>query len=123
MVSSKFGALIGTLFLARDVAHREHLNTGSYAQHMALGDFYEGIVGLADQLAEAYQGIFNTTVDIPLLSHNDGDSIIDTLAAQLDYIHESRYGAVPREWTSLQNVVDEVELIYAQTLYKLRRLK
>ena len=31
---------IGTLFVARDVAHSVHLNTRSFSKHMALNDFY-----------------------------------------------------------------------------------
>jgi hypothetical protein len=47
---------LGYLFLARDVAHSVHLNTRSFSKHMALNTFYDEIVGLADSLAEAYQG-------------------------------------------------------------------
>jgi len=47
---------VGLLFLARDVTHSVHLNTRSYAKHKALGKFYESVVGLADDFAEAYQG-------------------------------------------------------------------
>lgn len=36
--------LIAILFLSREVAHRAHLNTKSYAQHMALGSFYDDII-------------------------------------------------------------------------------
>lgn len=39
---------IAILFLSRDIAHREHLRTKSYAQHGALGDFYDAIIGLTD---------------------------------------------------------------------------
>lgn len=48
--------LIAVLFLSRDIAHREHLSTTSFSQHMALGEFYPGVIDLADKLAEAYQG-------------------------------------------------------------------
>lgn len=120
------GMLIATLFLARDLAHREHLKVtgpGSFSKHTALGPFYEGIVGLADALAEAYQGCFDVLLDIPLATQDGDLSITDTLAAQLDYIHEVRYEAIPRDWTSLHNIVDEVEVLYMSTLYKLRRLQ
>ena len=46
--------LISLLFLARDLAHREHLRTKSFAQHMALNTFYNEIVENADAIAEAY---------------------------------------------------------------------
>ena len=47
---------VGTLFLARDVAHSVHLGTRSFSKHMALNEFYDNIVDLADKFAEAYQG-------------------------------------------------------------------
>lgn len=121
------GMLIATLFLARDLAHREHLKTtgpGSFAVHKgATEPFYEGIVDLADTLTEAYQGWFDVILDIPLATQDGELSIIDTLAGQLDYIHEARYDAIPRDLTFLHNVVDEIELLYAQTLYRLRKLQ
>lgn len=127
MSHQKAGMLIATLFLAREIAHREHLKTtgpGSYAVHAgATGPFYEAIGGLADTLTEAYQGWFDTILDIPLATQDGDLSIIDTLAGQLDYIHEARYDAIPRDLTFLHNVVDEVELLYAQTLYRLRKLQ
>jgi hypothetical protein len=49
-------AFLGHLFLARDVTHSVHLNTRSYAKHKALNKFYVGIIELADDFAEAYQG-------------------------------------------------------------------
>jgi len=47
---------VGTLFLARDVAHSVHLNTRSYSKHKALRGFYDNVIDLADNFAEAYQG-------------------------------------------------------------------
>ena len=47
---------IGLLFASRDYAHKAHLNTDSFAAHMALGDFYDGIIDLADSLAETWMG-------------------------------------------------------------------
>ena len=38
---SKAADFVGMLFLARDVTHSVHLNTRSYAKHMALAGFYE----------------------------------------------------------------------------------
>lgn len=126
MSHKQTGLLIATLFLARDLAHREHLKVsgaGSYARHMALGSFYEGIVDVADRLTETYQGVFDVLLDIPLAAHNTDMDIIDALAAQLDWIHSTRYDCIPREWTCLHNIVDEAEALYATTLYKLRRLQ
>lgn len=34
--------------------HIQHLTTDSYAQHMALGDFYDRLDDLSDKFIEAY---------------------------------------------------------------------
>ncbi len=119
------GTLIATLFLARDLAHREHLKAtgpGSYAAHVALGEFYASIVDLADTLTETYQGRYETLLDIPLLAHDGNTDILNTLRAQREWIREHRYDAVPREETPLQNIIDEIEGQYFSTIYKLKFL-
>ena len=58
--------LIALLFLARDLTHRAHLKTNSYAQHVALNEFYDAIVGFADTFAETYQGMKGIIANIPL---------------------------------------------------------
>ena len=120
--ADKTAMLIATLLLARDITHREHLKTRSYAQHMALGDFYGTIVDLADSLAESWQGRYAKLLDIPLAAHDAEMAIVDNLAAQLEWIHEQRYEAIPREESALQNIIDEIEALYMSTLYKLRFL-
>ena len=52
----KASNLVGTLFLARDVAHSVHLNTRSYSKHKALRHFYEDVIEATDKFAEACQG-------------------------------------------------------------------
>jgi hypothetical protein len=126
MSHEKTGIIIATLFLARDLAHREHLATngiGADARHRSLGEFYEEIVELGDDLAESYMGRFNVDLDIPLLASGVGEDIIAVLEAQADWIHATRYEAVAREETALNNIVDDIELRYYRTLFKLRRLK
>jgi len=119
------GILAGTLLLAREVAHREHLKVqgpGSYAKHMALGDFYNAIGDLADTFVEGYQGCFDCILDVPLVANNSGAPIIEVLRSQQKWIRVTRYTAVPKDETPLQNLIDEVEMLYFRTIYKLRRL-
>jgi hypothetical protein len=119
------GQFIALLFLARDLAHREHLRVrgpGSYARHMALGEFYAGVIGLADTLAESYQGRFGVIEEIPLLENEYQGSIVEILEQQLEWLEANRYKAVPKEDSPLQNVIDEVVNQYLSTLYKLKNL-
>jgi hypothetical protein len=48
--------LLAMLFKARDVTHKLHWGTKSFSVHMALGDLYETLIDLADELAEMYMG-------------------------------------------------------------------
>ena len=116
------GEFISLLFLSRDAAHKEHLRTQSYAQHMALGSFYDEIVDLADSLAEAYQGR-NGIIDIPGMDDEDTGEIVATLKKYLDWIEKNRYEAVPKEDSAIQNIIDEIVSLYLSTLYKLQNLK
>ena len=117
------GQLIAVLFLSRDLAHREHLRTTIYAAHIALGEFYDEIIGLADSLAEAYQGRHGKPLDIPLIGSESKESIADILQEQLDVVEQMRYEAIDKADTALQNIVDEIVGQYLSTLYKLRRFK
>lgn len=119
------GRLVGTLFLAREYAHRAHLRVtgpGSYAKHVALGEFYEGIIDIADSLTEAYQGRHDI-IDIPYLDMPEGDDPIKVLEDLLDDVEKLRYDAIDKKETALQNIVDEAVATFLSTLYKLRKLK
>jgi hypothetical protein len=113
---------IGTLFLARDVTHSVHLNTRSYAKHVALNEFYDGIVDLADKFAEAYQGRHGLIGPITLMSAKKTTDVIEFLKDSLADIEEMRYKVCEKDDTPLQNIIDEIVGQYLSTLYKLRFL-
>jgi len=113
---------VGILFLARDVAHSVHLNTRSYAKHVALNAFYDGIVDLADKFAEAYQGRHGLIGPIGLMSAKKTNNIIEFLQDHLAEIESNRYEVCPKTDTALQNLIDEIVALYLSTLYKLRFL-
>lgn len=115
--------LLATLFLSREVAHREHLKTKSFSQHMALGEFYEGIVERADAIAEAYQGKYFVIDEIPILGWDGKGKIDDILESHMDDIEKLRYQACDKNETAIQNLIDEAIALYLSTLYKLRNLK
>tara|TARA_R110000796_G_scaffold89578_4_gene193136 strand:+ start:1920 stop:2294 length:375 start_codon:yes stop_codon:yes gene_type:complete len=117
---------VALLFLARDMAHRAHLKAtgpGSFAAHMALGNFYQNIIERADAFAEAYQGRFNELLDIPLLENDYAGEIADVLEQQMAWIEDTREEICSRNETALHNVIDEAVLLYQSTLYKLRFLE
>jgi len=113
---------VGTLFLARDVAHSVHLNTRSFAKHSALNEFYDNIVELADKFAEAYQGKYSLIGPISLMSAKKTNNIVEFLESQAAEIEDMRYKVVDKTCTPLQNIIDEIMGQYYSTLYKLKYL-
>ena len=113
---------VGMLFLARDVAHSVHLNTRSYAKHVALNIFYDRIVGAADDFAEAYQGRHGLMGPITLMSAKKTGNIIEFLEDQLKELEAVRYDVCDKSDTSLQQLIDNIIEVYLRTLYKLRFL-
>lgn len=113
---------VGTLFLARDVAHSVHLNTRSYAKHKALNNFYDDIVDLVDDFAEAYQGRHGLIGPITLMSAKKTTNIIEFLESSLADIEGMRYKVVDKEDTAIQQLIDNIVELYLSTLYKLKFL-
>jgi len=118
----KASDFVGMLFLARDVAHSVHLNTRSFAKHMALQGFYEEVVGLADNFAEAYQGKHGLMGPISLMSAKKTGNIVEFLQDQMEEIEAERFKIVDKDCTPLHNIIDEIVALYLSTLYKLRFL-
>jgi chloramphenicol O-acetyltransferase len=118
----KAADFVGTLFLARDVAHSVHLNTRSYSKHKALRHFYEDVIELADKFAEAYQGRHGLIGPISLMSAKKTANIIQFLESSLDDIEKMRYDVCEKTDTPIQNIIDEIVGLYLGTLYKLRFL-
>ena len=118
----KCAEFLGALFLARDVAHSVHLNTRSYAKHVALNIFYDRIIGAADDFAEAYQGRYGLIGPIPLHSAKKTANIIEFLEGSLKEIEDSRYEVCDKTDTALQQLIDNIVEVYLRTLYKLRFL-
>lgn len=118
----KMADFIGALFLARDVTHSVHLNTRSYAKHVALNAFYDGIVGLADGLAESYQGRHGLIGPITLQSAKKTGNVIEFLEDSLAEIEKTRYDVCEESDTAIQNQIDEIVSLYLTTLYKLKFL-
>jgi hypothetical protein len=113
---------LGTLFLARDVSHSVHLNTRSYAKHMALNEFYDNIVELTDKFAEAYQGRHGLIGAVTLMSAKKTGNIIEFLEDSMKEVEDCRYDVCEKTDTAIQNIIDEIVGQYLSTLYKLKFL-
>lgn len=118
----KCADFVGTLFLARDVAHSVHLNTRSFAKHSALNSFYDEVIELADKFAETYQGRHGLIGPISLMSAKKTTNIIEFLQDSLSDIEKMRYEVCEKTDTPIQNIIDEIIALYLSTLYKLQFL-
>ena len=105
--------IVSTLFLSREQAHRAHLRTKSYAQHVALGEFYETV--------EVAQGTYGLLPEIPFKTPTKG-AIANVLEAHLECIEDCKSEFKNACDGPLLNLIDEIGALYAKTLYKLRHL-
>lgn len=116
--------LIARVFYARNLAHFEHWRAqgeGSFARHMALGDFYESIIDALDPLVEAYQGVFGLIDSIPAPEKLLSDCVA-CFEADAEWIEE-HHEELCKGNRAVANLVDGVSAIYLSTIYKLQNLK
>ena len=109
---------IGALMNSREQAHIFHLRTSSFAQHKALQAYYEAIVPLLDQWAEAYMGKYGKLRRITLNKRyiqnpQNARAYFKRLLARI------RLMKLPRGDTYLKNIQDEIVSLIRQTLYML----
>lgn len=116
--------LISRVFYARNVAHFEHWRAkgeGSFAKHMALGEFYDGVIDALDSLVEAYQGAYDLIGNIPAPETPNGD-VLKLLQGDADWIEEN-HEDICKSNRAVANLIDALTGVYLSTIYKLRNLK
>lgn len=110
---------IGIMFMSRTLSHMSHLQTKSYAEHKALNKFYDEIVDLVDDLAEAAQGQYGI-LDVPFI--NMSGNIKDPIGMLQGHLKqlEATMSMVDEDY--LMSIFQEVQRLYRSTLYKLVNL-
>lgn len=127
--------LVARCFAARTAAHFAHLTTSSYAEHAALGDFYDAVASGADEFAECYQAVFGRISEFPSIRPSQGDikaSLSDLriwIATNREeccksYADKDAEGAESDDvdCTELANLIDNILAVVDRCLYKLRYL-
>jgi hypothetical protein len=102
-------------------AHLLHWTTDSYAHHVALGDYYQQIPELVDQLAEAYMGRYGQFQSFPDDYYLPTDDPVEYMEGIKYFVQDSR--EVMPDDSEIQNLIDEIAQLIDSTLYKLRFLK
>lgn len=121
--NSGFKEIISVLFHSRTQVHVYHLQTESYAEHKALQDYYEGVLGMIDSLVESYQGKYGIITNYTTIKVDDyvGNEEVKTYLEKVNTIIEKNRTSVKESY--IQNQIDTVQELIFSTLYKLKFLK
>lgn len=104
-------------------AHILHLQSRSYAEHQALGEFYGAMGDLTDAFVEAYQGKKSLIQNYPADFKLPVGSAIEYIVSLGKEVADLRHSAGFPQDEELQNEVDNIANLINSTLYKLRFLK
>ena len=118
--------IISVLFHSRNQTHIFHLQTdsqSSFAEHMALGGYYDGIGDLIDGLVESYQGKHGIIKGYSIDKVQDYENVKQVISylENIDSIIEKSRKSVKESY--IQNQIDTVQELIYSTLYKLKFLK
>ena len=114
--------LVARCFAARTAAHFLHLRTKSYAEHMALGEFYDAIAEAGDKFAECHMGVegqFGKFPHVPVQQDVDSTELLTDLHAWVSG-HRAQCSG---DSTELANLIDEILAVIDRAYYKLKFLK
>ena len=120
MATPQFTNFISSLNSCKQQAIFWHNQTKSYSQHKALNNFYDEILGLLDELVESVAGIYERPMGYMTHSPEDYKSkeqLIAYFKEVYDYIQMDRKNIYQESW--IQNQVDEIAQLVAETLYLL----
>jgi DNA-binding ferritin-like protein len=118
--------MIATLLHSRSQAHIFHWQTksqSSFAEHMALGTYYDEIVGLIDGIVESYQGKYEIITGyktVKMVDYKSTEQLISYFRELDSNIEKNRKGI---KESYIQNQIDGLQELIFSTLYKLRFLK
>ncbi len=104
-------------------AHIFHFQSRNFSQHMALGEFYNGIGDLVDAFVEAFQGKYGLLTSYPatadLFATQDPIAYLTYLKDEVATLRKAN--GFPQD-SELQNEIDNIANLINSTLYKLKFL-
>ena len=117
-MNKEIGEFVLTLFHAATNTHLLHLRSKSFAEHQALGTFYQELPGLVDVVAESIQGLYEELIDYPVDYYPPMEDALDELRALKDYVKDER-AELPQD-SEIQNSIDAIADLINSTIYKLK---
>jgi hypothetical protein len=118
-----FIEMVSLLFHSRTQAHTLHLQTKSFAEHSALGGYYDEIVDIVDGLIESYQGKYSIIKGYKKYDIEDYKDTTTTVNYFKDLYSKVEDLRDCCKDSYIQNEIDNVCKLINSTLYKLRFLK
>lgn len=115
-----FVEFLSTLNQAKQQAIFWHNQTEVYSEHKTLNGFYDEILDHLDGLVESVAGIYGRPVGYESFDYEDWTSTDRTLEyfkSLYQYIQTSRTDLYQETW--IQNQIDEIAALVAQTIYLL----
>ncbi len=118
--------MVSKLFHSETQTHMFHLQTksqSSFAEHMALGGYYDEIGDKLDSLIESYQGKYDIVKgykSFPFDDYKSCEQLISYFKDLADMVTKNRKSV---KESYIQNQIDGIEELIYSTLYKLRNLK
>jgi hypothetical protein len=120
-MANKTGEFVGILLHSAVITHIMHLQSRSFAEHKALGEYYPAIPDLLDGLAEAIQGCTGELITgYPTQYAGISSSPLEYLTNLQAYVEDQRIN-LPQE-SNIQNEVDAIATLIDSTIYQLRFL-
>lgn len=116
----KCALFAATLLHSSTNTHFFHWSTNSYAEHIALGEYYDEIIDLVDDFMEAVMGRYNQVKKFPNVYHEPKNPL-QYMESLKKFVEESR-DDLPQD-QDIQTLVDNIAILIDSTLYKIRFLK
>jgi hypothetical protein len=115
-----FVDFLSTLNSAKQQAIFWHNQTEVYSEHKTLNGFYDDIVEHLDGLVESVAGIYGRPTGYSVVEPTDWVSTDETIAYFKNlygYVQSTRTDLYQESW--IQNQIDEIAALIAQTIYLL----
>lgn len=122
MADAACAALVAQCFAVRTAAHFLHLRSRSYAEHVALSEFYTDLIDKADAYAECHMGVEGIFKSFPNVPVPLDLAPLDLLSGLHKWVADHRT-LCACDSTELANLVDEILAVIDRAYYKLKFLR
>lgn len=111
--------VLSSMLSVRDFVHCKHLATSSFAEHKALGEFYDQWLDLVDDFMETWQGKYGRVIGGFTITINPNQTCIEYLEGVRNLILEDYESVLPGEDEDLENILADMLGLVNKTLYLL----